>query len=186
MPPAHPEIFRALGDVERGGPAVGSRSAQSPARVLAPEPLEVIQALGSKAFAESREGRLLSRQGSNQQPGAYDPFRVEMRGKFRGLPPVTIALAPAKPKPAPAAPAEPNAQVAAARPGAGTVNGPTWEKAVEHLSVGAVNVWSREVLIGSQLLREGDLMVVRFDGKVFPIWVRRVSEGEVAFCNAEL
>ena len=41
-------------------------------------------------------------------------------------------------------------------------------------------------MIGSQLLREGDLMVVRFDGKVFPIWVRRVSEGEVAFCNAEL
>jgi hypothetical protein len=35
-------------------------------------------------------------------------------------------------------------------------------------------------------VREGDLMVVQLDGQSFPVWVRRVGDGEVEFCDAEL
>lgn len=152
--------------------------------VLAPKPLDVIQSLGDKARAEAREGRLLSRQGPNQQPGAYDQFRVEIRGRFRGLPPVKIVLAPPQPKPIPGAAAKPGPGAAASpTPNA---NVPTWEKAVDGLSIGAINGWARELLIGPQLVREGDLMIVQLEGKSFPVWVRRVGDGEVEFCDAEL
>jgi hypothetical protein len=151
---------------------------------LAPKPLEVIQGLGNKAGADAREGKLLSRQGPNRQPGAYDPFRVAIRGRFRGLPPVKIMLAPSPPKPAPGVAAKPNlAGTASALAG---VNAPTWERAVDGLAIGAVNEGARELLIGPQLVREGDLMIVQLEGKSFPVWVRRVGDGEVEFCDAEL
>jgi hypothetical protein len=166
------------------GPDISSASPSSATPVLAPKPLEVIQGLGNKASAEAREGKLLSRQGPNQQPGAYDPFRVEIRGKFRGLPPVKITLAPPQPKPTPGA-AVKAAPAATASP-TPNANAPTWEKAVDGLSIGAINGWARELLIGSQLVREGDLMIVQLEGKSFPVWVRRVGDGEVEFCDAEL
>jgi len=165
-------------------PGVAPEPHPSATPVLVPKPLDVIQKLGDKAWAETRESKLLSRQEPNRQPGAYDQFRVEIRGKFRGLPPVKITLAPPQPKPMPGAAVKP-APVAAASP-TPDPNLPTWEKAVNGLPVGAINVWTREVLIGSRSVREGDLMIVEFKGKSFPVWVRRVSDGEVEFCDAEL
>lgn len=167
------------------GPDASPAPQPSGTPVLAPKPLDVIQSLGDKASAEAREGKLLSRQAPNLQPGAYDPFRVEIRGKFRGLPPVKITLAPPQPKPAAGAPVKP-APAAAPSPTLLNVNAPTWEKAVDGLVIGAVNGWARELLIGSQLVREGDLMIVQLDGKPFPVWVRHVGDGEVEFCDAEL
>ncbi|MBW0000341.1 MAG: hypothetical protein JO015_14670 [Verrucomicrobia bacterium] len=145
----------------------------------------MIQRLGDKAWMEARESKLVSRQRPNQQPGAYDPFRVEIRGKFRGLPPVKITLAPRQPNASPSAAVKPSPGIAAASP-TPDPNAPTWEKAVEALSIGAVNGWARELLLGSQLIREGDLLIVQLEGKFFPVWVRRVGEGEVEFCDAEL
>lgn len=166
------------------GPDISAVPQPSATPDLAPKPLDVIRRLGDKAWTDAREAKLLSRLGPNQQPGAYDPFRVEIRGKFRGLPPVKITLAPAQPKATPAAAVKPNP--GAALSPAPDPNAPTWEKAVEGLSIGAVNGWARECLIGSQLLREGDLMIVDLGGKFFPVWVQRVGDGEVAFCDAEL
>jgi hypothetical protein len=166
------------------GPDVSPAPQPSGTPALAPKPLEVIQSLGGKASAEARESKLLSRQEPNQQPGAYDQFRVEIRGKFRGLPPVKITLAPPQPKATPSAAVKPApAATASATP---NVNVPTWEKAVDGLSIGAVNPWARELLIGSQLVREGDLMIVQLEGKSFPVWVRRIGDGEVEFCDAGL
>jgi hypothetical protein len=166
------------------GPDVSPAPQPSGTPVLAPKPLDVIQSLGNKAWAEAREGKLLSRQEPNQQPGAYDQFRVEIRGKFRGLPPIKITLAPPQPKPTSGAAVKPSPGPAASP--TPNVNAPTWEKAVDGLSIGAVNGWAREILIGSQLVREGDLMVVQLEGKPFPVWVRRVGDGEVEFCDAGL
>lgn len=171
------------------GPAApGASPASRPSATpeLAPKPLDVIQGLGSKAWAETREGKLLSRQGPNQQAGAYDPFRVEIRGKFRGLPPVKITLAPPQPKPTPGPAAAVKPNPGAAPSPTPNVNAPTWEKAVDGLPIGAINGWAREILIGSRVVREGDLMIVQLDGKAFPVWVRRVGDGEVEFCDAEL
>jgi hypothetical protein len=168
------------------GPGVSPAPTPSATPDLAPKPLDVIRRLGDKAWTEGREGKLLSRQGPNQQPGAYDQFRVEIRGSFRGLPPVKITLAPPQAKATPSGVAvKPSSGVAAASP-TPDPNAPTWDKAVEGLSIGAVNGWAREFLIGSQLVREGDLMIVELGGKFFPVWVRRVGDGEVDFCDAEL
>jgi hypothetical protein len=178
-------MIGALGLVPAlAGPGVSPTPQPSAPLDLAPKPLEVIQRLGDKAWTEAREGKLLSRQGPNQQPGAYDPFRVEIRGKFRGLPPVKITLAPPQSKPTPGVEVQPN-PAAAASP-TPNANAPTWEKAVDGLPIGAVNGWARELLIGPQLVREGDLMIIQLGGKQFPVWIRRVGEGEVEFCDAEL
>lgn len=166
------------------GPIVSTAPQPATTPDLAPKPLDVIQKLGDKTWTEAREGKLLSRQGPNQQPGTYDPFRVEIRGKFRGLPPVKITLAPPQSKPTPSVAVKPSAGAAASP--TPDPNAPTWAKAVEGLSIGAVNGWAREFLIGSQLVREGDLLIVQLGDKQFPVWVRRVGDGEVEFWDAGL
>ncbi len=102
--------------------------------------------------AALRDGKLLSHRRT------ADPFGITVRGPFKGLPPVVEqpAAAPAQPAATPAPP--PLSQVAAA------VNVPTLEKAIQELVIGAVNLGSHQILIGSRSIREGDLLVLESGG----------------------
>jgi hypothetical protein len=103
-----------------------------------------------------------------------DSFGVAIRGKFKGLPPV--AEHPA------ATPSQPN-QPVQAPVGA---NGPTLEQAIEQLTIGAVNIGSREVLIGSRSVHEGDLLILQLSGQQFVVWVQSVDRRGVQFCDVTL
>jgi hypothetical protein len=120
----------------------------------------------SEQQATERQGQLLSHR------RATDPFGNNIRGPFRGLPPVVD-----HPTPAEAAAAS---QVAAA------VNGPTLEKAVQELTIGAVDVGSREILIGSRSIHEGDLLVLESGGYQFVVWVQSVGLRGVLFCDMNM
>jgi hypothetical protein len=122
--------------------------------------------------AALRGGKLLSHR------RATDPFGITVRGPFRGLPPVVEQPAPAQPAATPAPP--PLSQVAAA------VNVPTLEKAIQELVVGAVNLGSHQILIGSRSIHEGDLLVLESGGSQFIVWVQSVGVRGVLFCDTDL
>ena len=65
-------------------------------------------------------------------------------------------------------------------------NIPTLEKAVQELTIGAVNVGSHEMLIGSRSIREGDLLVLESGGRQFVVWVQSVGVRGVLFCDTDL
>ena len=122
--------------------------------------------------AALRDGRLLSHR------RATDPFGVTVRGPFKALPPVVEQpiAAPAQP----AATQPPLSQVAAA------VNVPTLEKAIQELVIGAVNLGSHQILIGSRSIHEGDLLVLESGGGQFIVWVQSVGVRGVLFCDTDL
>jgi hypothetical protein len=124
--------------------------------------------------AALRDGKLLSHRRT------ADPFGITVRGPFKGLPPVVEqpAAVPAQPAPTQAPP--PLSQVAAA------VNSPTLEKAIQELVIGAVNLDSHQILIGSRSIHEGDLLVLESGGGQFIVWVQSVGVSGVLFCDTDL
>ena len=102
-----------------------------------------------------------------------DPFGIAIRGKFKGLPPVAEH---------PATPSQPN-QPAQAPVVAG---GPTFEQAIEQLPIGAINIDSREMLIGSRSIHEGDLLILELSGQQFVVWVQGIDRRGVQFCDVTL
>jgi hypothetical protein len=96
-----------------------------------------------------------------------DPFQVPMRGNYRGQ-------------------AEPSSKPAAQQPEAVQAPITTLAQAVEHLPVRGIDVASREVLIGSQSLAEGDLITIQYNNQPFTVWVRSVGKEGVTFVNAAL
>jgi hypothetical protein len=128
----------------------------------------------SEREAALRDGKLLSHRRT------ADPFGIAVRGPFKGLPPVVEqpAAAPAQPAATPAPP--PLSQVAAA------VNVPTLEKAIQELVIGAVNLGSHQILIGSRSINEGDLLVLQSGEVQFVVWVQSVGVSGVLFCDTDL
>src|SRR5260370_22227233 len=102
-----------------------------------------------------------------------DPFGVGIRGKFKGLPPVAE---------------HPSAVNSSAQPNTSPVvtNVLTLEKAVQQLSIGAVNIADREALIGSRPVHEGDLLVLELSGHQFVVWVQSIDQRGVQFCDINL
>ena len=130
-------------------PATGCSRHTTLAKVLQSVLFVTVNRLGeSDQEAALRDGKLLSHRRTT------DPFGITVRGPFKGLPPVAEqpAAAPATTCATPAPP--PLSQVAAA------VNVPTLEKAIQELVIGAVNLGSHQILIGSRSIREGDLLVL--------------------------
>jgi hypothetical protein len=124
--------------------------------------------------AALRDGKLLSHHRT------ADPFGIAVRGPFKGLPPV-VEQPPAAPAQLAATPAPPPlSQVAAA------VNVPTLEKAIQELVIGAVNLGSHQILIGSRSINEGDLLVLQSGGVQFVVWVQSVGVSGVLFCDTDL
>jgi hypothetical protein len=111
-----------------------------------------------------RDGKLLVHHRKN------DPFSVPMRDKFRGLPPVVEK---------PLTSVAENA-VAAAAPA------PTLAQAVQQLPVGAVDPEGREMLIGSHLVHEGDLLMMELSGHRFVVWVQTIDQRGALFCDFDL
>jgi hypothetical protein len=120
----------------------------------------------SQQQATAREGQLLAHR------RATDPFGNSIRGPFKGLPPTVEHPTPTQPSAA--------SQVAAA------INGPTLEKAVQELTIGAVNIGTHEILIGSRQIREGDLLVLESGGHQFVAWVQSVGVHGVLFCDIDV
>jgi hypothetical protein len=102
-----------------------------------------------------------------------DPFGIAIRGKFKGLPPVAE---------------HPSAVNSSAQPNASPVasNVLTLEKAVQQLTIGAVNIADREALIGSRPVHEGDLLVLELSGHQFVVWVQSIDQRGVQFCDINL
>jgi hypothetical protein len=145
------------------------------AKVLSAGAFATVSQLGeSDREAARRDEKLLSHH------RATDPFGNSVRGPFRGLPPVVEQPAAAPAQPAATAAPTPLNQVATA------VNVPTLEKAVQELVIGAINLRSRQILIGSRSIREGDLLVLGSAGGRFIVWVERVDAAGVVFCDTDL
>lgn len=154
--PARAEVNSAPGASRF--PAVGPSS---------PSGYPTVKHLGeSEQQTSAREGQLLSHR------RAKDPFGNDIRGPFRGLPPVVEHPTPGQPATA--------GQVVAA------INGPTLEKAVQELTIGAVNVGTHEILIGSRPIHEGDLLVLESGGQQFAVWVQSVGVRGVLFCDIDV
>jgi hypothetical protein len=123
---------------------------------------QVISSLGkSEETKKPLENGLVSRSKN------HDPFQMPIRGKYRG------ETEPSK-QPAPRQPEAPQAPVT------------TFAQAIEHLSVRGIDVASREVLIGSRSLAEGDLITIQYNNQPFTAWVRSIGKEGVTFVNAEL
>jgi hypothetical protein len=156
-------LLSALAEPAPGAPDVAvPQSSPTPAFVT-------VNHLGeSDQQATLRGAKLLSHH------RATDPFGITIRGPFKSLPPVVERPT--------ATPAQPNAvnQVAAA------ITVPTLEKAVQELAVGGVNLDSRQILIGSRSIREGDLLVLEYGGSQFVVWVQSVGVSGVLFCDTDL
>jgi hypothetical protein len=120
----------------------------------------------SEQQASTRESELLSHR------RATDPFGNDIRGPFKGLPPVVEHPTPP--------------QQAMASQVVDAVNGPTLEKAVQELTIGAVNVGTHEILIGSRPIHEGDLLVLESGGHQFVVWVQSVGVRGVLFCDIDV
>jgi len=134
-----------------------------------PNAFVTVSRLGeSEQQAAARDGQLMSHR------RATDPFGITIRGAFTGIPPVAE-----RPSPTPAQPSAVQKVTAA-------VNVPTLEKAVEELRIGAVNVGSHEILIGSRSIREGDLLVLESEGRQFVVWLQTVGVRGVLFCDTDL
>jgi hypothetical protein len=140
-----------------------------PSGAPAPNVYVTVQHLGeSEQQATAREGQLLSHR------RATDPFGNTIRGPFKGLPPVVEHATPI--------PGPPTAATQAAA----TVNLPTLEKAIHELTIGALNVGLREILIGSRSIHEGDLLVLESEGQQFVVWVQSVGVHGVLFCDIDM
>jgi hypothetical protein len=111
------------------------------------------------------EGKLLAHRRTT------DSFGVAIRGKFKGLPAVAEhpVISSQQPVQAPV-----------------VANGPTLEQAIEQLPIGGVNIGSREVLIGSRSVREGDLLILELSGQQFVVWVQSIDRRGVQFCDVTL
>jgi hypothetical protein len=121
---------------------------------------QVISALGkSEETKKPLENGLVSRSKN------HDPFQVPIRGKYRG------ETAPSQ-QPAPRQPEAPQAPVT------------TFAQAIDHLPVHGIDLASREVLIGSRSLTEGDLITIQYNNQPFMAWVRSVGKEGVTFINA--
>ena len=138
-------------------------------RVSAPGAFVTVNRLGDPDQpAAAREGQLLSHR------RATDPFGNTIRGPYKALPPVLE-----HPTATPGA-------ASVATPVAGpVVDEPTIEKAVQELSIGAVNVGAHEILIGSRSVREGDLLVLESGSRQFVVWLQKVGVHGVLFCDID-
>jgi hypothetical protein len=125
----------------------------------------------SEKEATQREGKLLS------HSRTADPFGITVRGPLKAAAPVAE-----QPTVAPLL-ANLVSQVAAVTSG---VNGPTLEKAVQELAVGAINPATHQILVGSRSIREGDLLVLDSGGHQFIVWVQSVGASGVLFCDTDL
>jgi hypothetical protein len=96
-----------------------------------------------------------------------DPFQLPIRGKYRGA-------------------TEPSNRSPASEPVAAPTPATTFTQAIDHLPVRGVDLASREVLIGSRSLNEGDLLALEFNNQQFTAWVRSVGKEGVTFINAQL
>jgi hypothetical protein len=143
-------------------PAPGASVAPASA-ASAPSPFSNVLRLGEwAAQVAMRVSPLLSHK------RAIDPFGINIRGPYKGLPPVVEH------------PAEQTNLAATA------AKVPTLEKAVQALAIGGVNVGQREILIGSRSVHEGDLLVLESGGSRFVVWVQSVEERGVTFCDIDL
>jgi hypothetical protein len=123
---------------------------------------QVISALGkNEETKKPLENALVSRLKN------HDPFQMPIRGKYRGETASTNKSAPRQPE-APQAPVT------------------TFAQAIDHLPVHGIDLASREVLIGSRSLAEGDLITIQYNNQPFAAWVRSVGKEGVKFVNAEL
>lgn len=133
-----------------------------------PERYGVVNRLGDVQQQVSLdEGKLLAHRRTT------DSFGVAIRGKFKGLPAVAVH---------PATSSQPNQPVQAPV----VANGPTLEQAIEQLPIGGVNIGSREVLIGSRSVHEGDLLILELSGQQFVVWVQSIDRRGVQFCDVTL
>ena len=134
----------------------------------APERYSVISRIGDAQQQVSLdEGKLLTHRRTT------DSFGVAIRGKFKGLPPVAEH---------PAGPSKSNQLVQTPVAPAG----PTFEQAIDQLSIGGVNIAGREVLIGPRSVHEGDLLVLELSGQQFVVWVQSIDRRGVQFCDVTL
>jgi hypothetical protein len=132
-----------------------------------PERYGVVNQLGDAQQQVSLdEGKLLAHRRTT------DSFGVAIRGKFKGLP--AVAEHPTS--------SQPNQPVKAPV----VANGPTLEQAIDQLPIGGVNIGSREVLIGSRSVREGDLLILELSGQQFVVWVQSIDRRGVQFCDVTL
>jgi hypothetical protein len=121
----------------------------------------VISALG-----KNEETKMPLENGLVSRSKNRDPFQMPIR-KIR------VAAQPSD-QPAPRQPEAPQAPVT------------TFAQAIEHLSVHGIDVASREILVGSRSLSEGDLITIQYNNQPFTAWVRSVGKEGVTFVNAEL
>jgi hypothetical protein len=154
----------ALATSASGDPVQGDGKTSA---VRAASPYAVVNHVGeADQQVTLKDGQLLAHRRT------ADPFGVAIRGKFKGLPPV------AEHPSAVSSPAQPNTSPVA--------NMLTLEKAVQQLSVGAVNIADREALIGSRPVHEGDLLVLELSGHQFVVWVQSIDQRGVQFCDINL
>jgi hypothetical protein len=144
-----------------------------PSRVSAVGAYSTLNRLGdSDQETAQREGKLLAHHRT------ADPFGITVRGGLKD--PLPVAEQPTA-APVPSVQSDVVSQVVAP-----AVNVPTLEKAIEELSVGAVNPGSHQILVGSRSIREGDLVVLESGGYQFSVWVQSVGMSEVLFCDTNL
>jgi len=158
-------IMLASATLASGDPAQGDGKT-SP--VPTANPYAVVNHVGeADQQVTLKDGKLLAHRRT------ADPFGIAIRGKFKGLPPVaehpSAVISPAQPSTSPVA-----------------TNALTLEKAVQQLSIGAVNIADREALIGSRSVHEGDLLVLELSGHQFVVWVQSIDQRGVQFCDINL
>jgi hypothetical protein len=145
-----------------GAPDASAISAAAPAGLGS---FDTINHLGeAEQQTALRTGQLLAHR------RAADPFGNVIRGPYKALPPV-VKHPVAAGQPTAAAPA---------------LHVPTIEQAVQELSIGAVNVGSHEILVGSRSIREGDLLILESEGRQFIVWVQDIGVRGVTFCDIDM
>jgi hypothetical protein len=158
-------IMLASATLASGDPVQGDGKTSS---VSTANPYAVVNHVGeADQQVTLKDGQLLAHRRN------ADPFGVAIRGKFKGLPPVAE---------------HPSAVNSSAQPNASpvAVNVLTLEKAVQQLTIGAVNIADREALIGSRPVHEGDLLVLELSGHQFVVWVQIIDQRGVQFCDINL
>jgi hypothetical protein len=151
-------LLAAMCRAEPAAPNAAKTAAPS-GKDPASAPLQALSELGkSQGTEKSLENSLVSRLKKR------DPFQLPIRGKYRGV----------------VEPVEKPAQQVAQLPVT------TFAQAIDHLPVRGIDVASRELLIGSRCLTEGDLLKIEFNGQPFTAWVRSVGKEAITFVNAEL
>jgi hypothetical protein len=154
-------VLPAFADPTPGPSTVAAPGAPAPAVFV------TVSHLGeSEQQAALRQGQLLAHH------RATDPFGNTIRGPYKALPQVVQIAAPT-----------PGQETTTPAP---VVDVPTLEKAVQGLTIGAVNLGAHEILIGSRSVREGDLLVLESGGRQFATWVQKVGVHGVLFCDINL